>query len=252
MFKVLAAAALAALMALKPISEMTVEEVAKRIAELTLEIALAGGQATPEQQEEMEALERRLDELTSGTLEETEAALDEADAVIAEEEAKGPPDQSPIDAIGRAFQKAMPDTWEGETCNKDVKDRYRNLTPWYKANGFEDRGQQYTRVCGDRTDQWFTWEISTFEVGEVNPEGYRPDQIRPEDRDKVIFKELCGYTAMITPQFNLVSVNVAGRARIIPNASYNDPTKRGNILAMQEKMIDAVKCDIIAKALENE
>jgi len=254
MFKTVFLSAMLAVAAFKPVSEMSLEEVAKRMAELTMEIAISGGEATEEQAQELAALEARMDELMG----QLDAAVDAIDAESQKREqeirADQPPESTPIDAIGRAFQKALPDVWEGETCNTDVKDSYVNLTPWFKSRGMSERGQQFSRTCGDRTTQWFTWELATFEVGEVDPDGFSPDKVPEENRELVEFPMLCGYQAYVTPAFNIVSLNIAGKAEMVTNASYSYDIEvaPGAVLEMQKRMADAVDCKAIARALAGE
>lgn len=249
MFKALLLAAMMTVALLKPINEMTIEEVAQRMGELTMEIMMSGGTASPEQAEEMAALEARLDELTGQVGDAADAGANAMQQNGAAMMAGMPPEQTPIDAIGRAFQQALPDTWEGESCNTDVKDDYVNLTPWFKSKGMKDRGQQFSRTCGNLEGQWFTWEIATFDVGEVSKEGFDPEFVQAENRKLVEFTQLCGHDAMITEIYNIVEVNIAGKAEFVTNASYDDDQPPGTVLAMQRRMADAVDCDLIANAL---
>ena len=250
MLKGLLVAAMMAAALLKPIDEMSLEEVAQRMAELTMEIMVGGGgTATPEQEAEMAALEARLDELTGNVADRAEAEADKMEAEGSALIGDQPPEQTPIDAIGRAFQKALPHTWEGKSCNIDVKDTYRNLTPWFKSQGIDQRGQEFSRTCGDRTDAWYSWEIVTFDVGEVSKEGFRPELVQPENRKLIEFTALCGHDAMITEIYNIVSVNIDGKAEFGTNASYRDDQAPGVVLNMQRRMADAVDCDVISRAL---
>ncbi|MEM9840014.1 MAG: hypothetical protein AAF830_12790 [Pseudomonadota bacterium] len=252
MFKALAISAFLALAALKPVSEMNLEELQARMREIAMEIAGQGGVITEEQQAEMDAITQRIEGLLSGTLDDVDEAADAAEAEADAFNAKFQiPDTMPLDATGRAIANALPQSFRGKTCNTDVPDTYQNYDTFYAGKGIEKppTGIYFYRACGNDDGNNYRYSVDTTSDGRTFAKNISSMSAERRREEGVESLTLCGLPAYRSRGFQQTFVMLGDKG----NLNFTDWEGPGRSVAerfsVQAAMAEAVDCRALMKAI---
>lgn len=241
-----------AVMAIKPISEMNMDECRARLGELALEIATSGQPPTAEQEAEMAALQARMEELVMGELAGRSGEMDAAEAEAArQDDMFTVPDTMPLDAIGEVIAAALPTEFRGEACNADTADTYQNLTTFFAGKGIDSppTGQSFYRRCGNDDGNNYGFSVdSTQETREFVANITSMTTERRQD-EGVELVTLCGQTAYRSRGFQSTTVPLGEVGALFVTDWEGEGRSTDERFATQAAMINEVNCAVLIEAL---
>lgn len=249
MLKALLAAAVLGAALVKPIEEMSLQELEARLMELAMAISASGGATTPEQDAEMAAIEARISELVTGAM---------AGTAEVEAEVSGfgdmftIPETMPLDDQGAAIAAALPTAFRGKACNTDTPDTYQNYGTFFAGKGIEDPpvGVVFFRKCGTDEENNYRFSVDSTEDARSTIANLTSMTEARRREEGIETLTLCGQQAYRSRGFQQTTV-ILGTAGILNVTEWEGPGRATPArFAVQAAMAEAVDCGAIVRAIQ--